>query len=67
MHEYHLNVLQDGDVKQRLYVIQSGQPVSERTLRIVGLILDEGYSKDTIDPMEAVASMYVSVIEVSPS
>lgn len=61
MIEYHLNILEDGGNKQKLIVVQSGQPIDERLLQIAGLLLDGGYGESSLIELEDVAAAFVSV------
>lgn len=65
MHEYHLNVLQDGGTKQRLYVVQSGVPIDSRLLLVAGLLIDGGYDPEEIEPLLANAQSYVGIVSAA--
>ncbi len=61
MIEYHINVLQDGSNVQRLYVVQSAQPIDAQLLRVAALLLDSGYSGEEVLAMDVTAASYVNV------
>ena len=63
MPKYRVEVLQDGSTKQKLFTVETGNPVDVRLLQVAGLVLDGGYSDDEIAEMLPSAAMYVGVIE----
>ncbi len=64
MIEYELSVQQDGETKERLYVIQSATKIDAKLLAVAGLLLDGGYGPEDTETMEAVAMAYVHVKEM---
>lgn len=61
MYEYHLHVLNDGN-RQKLYVVQSGNPISKEILQLAGLLLDHGlFNEEEMKELLPLAQAHVAV------